>query len=169
MISLIAAISSNRIIGRDNRLPWHLPADLEHFHGLTRHKPFIMGRKSYESPDRLLSDYRNVILSRKSSISLCPNCELAGSLDEALGRFRESEEVFVLGGESVFRQALTKASRIYLTEVEAIIEGDASFPEIDQALWKPIREEYRERDQNNQYNLYFKEYVREDSANSILF
>ena len=167
MISLIAAISSNRTIGCDNKLPWHLPADQEHFHRLTRNKPFVMGRKSYESPDRLLSDSRNVILSRKSSISLCPNCELAGSLEDALGRFRESEEVFVWGGESVFRQALAKASRIYLTEIEAVIEGDSFFPEIDPFLWKPIREMYRERDQNNRYNMYFREYVRKDSAYSI--
>jgi dihydrofolate reductase len=161
-ISLVAAMSSNRIIGRNNRLPWQLPADLEHFKHLTRNKPFIMGRKSYESPDRLLSDSRNIILSRQSSLSLCHNCELSGNLDDALARIRESEEVFVLGGESVFRQALPVASKIYLTEVEAIIEGDAIFPEIDNSLWKLTRETYRERDQNNPYNLCFKEFIRMD-------
>jgi dihydrofolate reductase len=162
MISLIAAMSSNRIIGRNNRLPWQLPADLEHFKRLTQNKPFIMGRKSYDSPDRLLSDSRNIILSRQSSLSLCHNCELSGNLADALARVRESEEVFILGGESVFRQALPMASKIYLTEVEAIIEGDAIFPEIDKSLWKLTRENYRNRDQNNPYNLYFKEFIRMD-------
>lgn len=160
VISLIAAMSSNRIIGRNNRLPWQLPADLEYFKELTRHKPFIMGRKSYESPDRLLSDYRNIILSKQSSLSLFPNCELAGNLDDALERVRESKEVFVLGGESVFRQVLPMASKIYLTIVKAIIEGDAIFPEIDPSLWKLTTEEYRERDHHNRFNLYFREYTR---------
>ena len=160
IISLIAAMSSNRIIGLNNRLPWELPADLEHFRRLTRHKPFIMGRKSYESPDRLLSDTRNIILSKQSSLSLCHNCELSGNLADALGRVRESEEVFVLGGESVFRQVLPVASKIYLTEVEAIVEGDAVFPEMDQSQWKLTREMYRERDRDNQYNLYFREFSR---------
>jgi dihydrofolate reductase len=160
VISLIAAMSSNRIIGHNNRLPWQLPADLEHFKDLTRHKPFIMGRRSYESPDRLLSDSRNIILSKQSSLSLCDQCELAGNLDDALGRVRESSEVFVLGGESVFRQVLPMATKIYLTEVEAILEGDAIFPEIDPSLWKLTREEFREWDRYNRFNLYFREYTR---------
>ena len=143
MISLIAAVAGNRVIGKDNQLLWHLPEDMRHFRETTRGKPVIMGRKTWESlPDsfRPLPGRRNIVVSHNPAYQAA-GAILAGSLEEAVreaGRSGLPSEVFVIGGEALYRQALPLASRLYLTEIEEVFEGDAFFPEVVPDDWVEI-------------------------------
>ena len=137
MISLIAAVARNRVIGKDNQLLWHLPEDMQYFREITRGKPVIMGRKTWESlPDafRPLPGRHNIVVSRNPSY-LAPGATLAGSLEEAIRKAGDDVEVFVIGGAELYRQALPLAQKLYLTEIDQDFEGDACFPDIDPSLW----------------------------------
>jgi dihydrofolate reductase len=139
MLSLIAAVSRNRVIGRDNRLLWHLPGDMRHFRETTRGKPVIMGRRTWESLPgkfRPLPGRRNVVLSRNPDYA-APGAERAGSLAEAVEKAGGGES-FVIGGAELYRQALPLAERLYLTEIAAEFPGDVLFPEIDAREWREI-------------------------------
>lgn len=159
-ISLIAALSENRVIGIHNRLPWKMPADHRHFHKITQGHPFIMGRLSYLSEDRLLSTERNIILSHHTNDPLCANCERAESLGEALSILGRYRDIFVLGGGQVFRQSLSIANYMYLTIIHTQIEGDAFFPEFDTRQWKLVSESHHSNDAENPYDYSFVEYSR---------
>lgn len=143
MISLIAAVASNRAIGKNNELPWHLPEDMRHFRETTRGKPVIMGRKTWESlPDafRPLPGRQNLVVSRNPAYQ-APGATLAGSLVEALRKAElsgEDDEAFVIGGAELYRQALPLASRLYLTEIAESIEGDVFFPEVLPQEWEEV-------------------------------
>lgn len=159
-ISLIAAMSENRVIGKNNRLPWKMPADHEHFRKITKDHPFIMGRKSYLSEDKLLSDKLSIILTHHTTDFLYPHCIRAESLGEALSILTEEIQIFILGGGEVFRQSLPIANYIYLTLVHTQIQGDAYFPEIDDLQWKLVREDHHKKDDWNTYDYSFLEYTR---------
>lgn len=159
-ISLIAAMSENRVIGKNNKLPWKMPADHVHFRKITKGHSFIMGRKSYLSEDQLLSDKLSVILTHHSTDYLHPNCKRAESLGEALSMLTEEKKIFILGGGEVFRQSLSIANHIYLTIIHAHIHGDTYFPEIDDCQWRLVREDFHEKDHQNKYDYSFLEYVR---------
>jgi len=159
-ISLIAALSKNRVIGRNNALPWEIPADLAHFHKLTEGHPFIMGRKSYLSKDRLLSNNISVILTHHTTDPLCPKCVRAESLGEALSILNYAPEIFILGGGEVFRQSLSIVNYMYLTLIHENIDGDTYFPEFDANQWKVVRERHHNKDINNPYDYSFLEYSR---------
>jgi dihydrofolate reductase len=159
-ISLIAAMSENHIIGRNNRLPWNMPADHEHFRKITAGKPFIMGRNSFLSEDVLLSDYKSVILSHKKDIILPEKCFLALSIREAFELLKDEPEIFVLGGEKVFRQVLPFAGYIYLTVIHSIIDGDASFPSLNTGEWEIARQAFNHSDEENPFDYTFIEYTR---------
>ncbi len=143
MISLIAAVASNRAIGKNNELLWHLPEDMRHFRETTRGKPVIMGRKTWESlPDafRPLPGRQNLVVSRNPGYQ-APGATLAGSLEEAVLKAApstEADEVFVIGGADLYRQALPLASRLYLTEIAESIEGDVFFPEVLPQEWEEV-------------------------------
>ena len=143
MISLIAAVASNRAIGKNNELLWHLPEDMRHFRETTRGKPVIMGRKTWESlPDafRPLPGRHNLVVSRNPGFQ-APGATLAGSLEEALRQAEltdKVDEAFVIGGAELYRQALPLASRLYLTEIAESIEGDVFFPEFLPQDWKEV-------------------------------
>lgn len=139
-LSVIAAVASNRTIGLDNTLPWHLPEDLKHFRQLTMGHHIIMGRKTFESLGRLLPGRTTVIVSRQSGYA-AEGAITAGSLREAVAACGSDGEVFVIGGAELYREALTLADRLYVTEVHAEFKGDAYFPEYDREAW---REETRE-------------------------
>lgn len=126
-ISLVAAVSRNGIIGNENALPWNLPEDLKHFKELTYGAPVIMGRKTYVSIGRLLPGRKNIILTRQLDL-IVPGAWLAKSLEAALLLTEEVPEVFVIGGAEIYRLALPLADRLYVTEVDVVIEGDAAFP-----------------------------------------
>lgn len=129
-MSLIVAVSRNGVIGVDNKLPWHLPDDLQYFKSVTMGKPLIMGRKTYDSIGRPLPGRTNIVLTRDASWS-APGIEVATTLDDALSLARKActnsgaDEVMVIGGEQIYRMTMTVADRLYVTEVDADIAGDA--------------------------------------------
>lgn len=129
MISLIVAISQNRVIGRENKLPWHLPDDLKYFRRITKGNPVIMGRKTFESIGRPLPQRQNIVVSRDPSY-LAEGCEVVNSLEQALKAADSEKETFIIGGADLYRQSLELVNRIYLTEVQASVEGDSFFPEL---------------------------------------
>ena len=140
ILSMIAAVARNRVIGKDNRLLWHLPEDMKHFREVTRGKPVIMGRKTWESlPEafRPLPGRHNIVLSRTPDYTP-PGAAVAGSLDEALRLAGPVEEVFIIGGEALYRKALPQAQRLYLTEIDQEFEGDAFFPEFKREEWVEV-------------------------------
>ena len=159
-ISLIAAMSENQVIGRNNRLPWNMPADHEHFRKITKGKPFIMGRNSYLSEDVLLSDYKSVILSHKKDFIPPKDCFLAISIENAFDLLRDEPEIFVLGGEQVFRQIIKAAEYIYLTIIHAHINGDAYFPVISNNEWEEVNRVFNHHNNDNSFNFTFVEYQR---------
>jgi dihydrofolate reductase len=159
-ISLIAAMSENRVIGHKKKLPWNMPADWQHFRKITHDKAFIMGKNSYEAPDKLLSTKKSIILSHTGIHNLCGNCFQADSWDSALEMLSGEPEIFILGGQSVFEQAISFAHYIYLTIIHAELSGDAYFPQIKLSQWKIIRDEFHHKDSENPYDYSFLEYER---------
>ncbi len=146
-ISIIAAIAQNNVIGRDNKLPWHIPNDLKHFKELTMGKSMLMGRKTFESIGRALPGRRNLILTRDKAFT-AKNAEIYHSIEEALAAVEGEEELMVIGGAQLFKILLPKASRLYLTYIHEDIKGDAYFPKWDQAKWREvIRQDFAKTDQ----------------------
>jgi len=139
-LCLIAALAQNRVIGRDNQLPWRLPADLKHFKALTLGKPIIMGRKTWDSLGRPLPGRLNLVVSRQPGLQL-EGAEVFASLEAAIVRAEQwaheqgVDELMLIGGAQLYQQALPLAARLYLTRVELSPEGDAWFPEFDAAAW----------------------------------
>jgi dihydrofolate reductase len=134
IISLIAAMSKNRVIGINNTLPWHLPADLQHFKQLTLGHPIIMGRKTFESIGHALPGRTNLIISR-SKYPAPANCTVVNSIEAAIDFCKVLDELFFIGGAQIYEQAIQLADCLYLTEIDTEITGDAHFPEIDSAHW----------------------------------
>ena len=142
MIALIAALAKNRVIGDQNRLLWHLPEDMRYFRDTTRGNPVIMGRKTWESlPSafRPLPGRANFVVSRNLAYQ-AEGARLCGSLDAAIEQAQATRatEIFIIGGAEIYRQALPKADRLYLTEIEQDFVGDAIFPEFSASLWHEI-------------------------------
>jgi dihydrofolate reductase len=160
MLSLIAAMDSNRLIGRNNQLPWHLPADLQHFKATTMGKPIIMGRKTWESLGRPLPGRTNIVITRNESY-IAEGATVTNSLDEALHTVRDSEESVIIGGANLYAQALPRVDRLHLTRVEGEFEGDAWFPEFSAAEWTLSVVEKHGADEKNQYSYRFEIYDRQ--------
>jgi dihydrofolate reductase len=136
-ITLIVARARNGVIGRDNALPWHLPEDLRHFKATTMGHTLVMGRKTFDSIGRPLPGRRTIVLSRNQAWSH-PGCERAESIEAALSLVPDADEVFVVGGDEVYRNALTHADRAIVTELEIEPEGDAFFPALDNREWEEV-------------------------------
>ena len=134
-------MSRNRVIGRDNRLPWHLPADLKRFKTLTMGHTIVMGRKTWDSINRLLPGRRTVIVSRNPRFSV-EGAILTHSLEDAIRASSTEREIFVIGGEQIFRLALPLADRIYLTVVDTEVDGDTYMPPWDPAHWRIVTREW---------------------------
>lgn len=144
LVSLVVAAAVNGVIGRDNRMPWHLPEDLAHFKRLTLGHPIVMGRKTHESIVAMLGKplpgRTNIVVTRQAGFG-ASGCIVASSLDAALAAANEAEEIFVIGGAEIYRLALERADRVYLTRIDAAFEGDAKFPELDRAAWREVARE----------------------------
>ena len=143
MLSNIAAVARNGVIGKDNQLLWHLPEDMRHFRETTRGKPVIMGRKTWESlPDafRPLPGRNNIVASRNPAYQPA-RATLASTLNDAILKAGGAKEVFVIGGAELYRLALPIADRLYLTEIDQDFEGDASFPDIEKSNWEEASRE----------------------------
>lgn len=145
-------------MGKNNQLPWHLPADLKHFKTLTLGKPVIMGRKTYESMGKPLSGRTNIILTRALDFH-AEDCIIVHSLDEAIKATAPAEEIFIIGGAELFRQSLNCIQRIYLTVVHAAIDADTFFPKLDSS-WVLMSEEYHVKDEKNEYDYSFLMFER---------
>lgn len=139
ILSLIAAMSENRVIGRKNRMPWRLPKDRKRFHELTVGHTVIMGRKTYESIGRALPGRKNIVITRQQGYR-ADDCVVVNDLRTALAGCAGADEVFVLGGEDIFLQAMPVAHRIYLTLVHTRSDGNAFFPEIPTVFAEVSRE-----------------------------
>ena len=140
MLSIIAAVAKNRVIGKDNTLLWHLPDDMRHFRETTRGKPVIMGRKTWESlPDafRPLPGRHNIVVSHNATYE-APGATLVGSLGEAVEAAGNVGEIFVIGGETLYQQAIPLAQRLYLTEIDQDFGGDAYFPAFSREDWAEV-------------------------------
>jgi dihydrofolate reductase len=161
MISIIAAMAENRVIGINNTLPWRLPADLRHFRQLTTGHHVIMGRRNYESIGSPLPDRTNIIVTRNPSYQ-APGCQVKHSLVDALQNTQNDPEVFIIGGAEIYRQAIGDADRIYLTLVHAEISGDTFFPELDARKWHEISRTRHEADEKNPYAYSFVTYDRKN-------
>ena len=140
VLSVIAAMARNRVIGVRNTLPWRLPEDLKHFKALTLGHHIVMGRKTYESIGRPLPGRTTVIVTRDPAYRV-EGCLTAGSIDAAVAACGRDPEIFFVGGAELYAQVLPRADRLYLTEIRADYEGDAWFPEFDRGQW---REEARD-------------------------
>lgn len=160
VISLIAAISENRVIGIQNRLPWYLPADIANFKKVTAGKKFIMGRKSYEAENKLCSPDGNVIITRQKDYKAAPGDTIAPNLPTAIEKLQKESEIFILGGGEIFAQAIDIADRLYITMVHSKFTGDAFFPEIDTTIWKVAECKNFKADNENPYDYSFIEYIR---------
>jgi len=137
IISLIAAMGKDRVIGIDNRLPWRLPADMKHFRALTMGKPVLMGRKTFDSIGKPLPGRTNIVVSQ--DLDFHPEgVTVARSIAEALTAGRDAEEIMVIGGASFYAQLLPRAQRLYLTEIHQEFHGDAFFPAWDPREWREI-------------------------------
>jgi dihydrofolate reductase len=158
-LALIVATAKNNVIGINNQLPWHLPADLKHFKHLTLHKPVIMGRKTYESIGKALPQRRNIVVTRDKNLSI-PDCEIAHSLAQALELTKNSDEVMIIGGSSLFKEALPLAEVIYLTRIDQNFAGDTYFPELNLAQWQEVARIDCEPDDKNPYFYSFLTYER---------
>lgn len=154
MISLIAALSRNGVIGKNNTIPWKLPADMRHFRELTLGKPVIMGRKTFLSIGRPLPKRENIVMARDPGVVL-EGCEVVHSAQEALKAAEGSKEVMVIGGEQIYSIFLPLAKRLYLTYIELDIEGDAFFPNFNLDEWDEIAREQHTADNENIYNYSF--------------
>ncbi|MBU2864236.1 dihydrofolate reductase [Reinekea forsetii] len=159
-ISLIWAMSENNVIGRDNKLPWHLPNDLKYFKRLTTGKPVIMGRKTYESIGRPLPNRTNIVITRDQGyqvdgVKVVNTLEAAIELAEANCLINAQDEVIVMGGAEIYKLALPSADRLYVTLVHAQVEGDAYFPDIDLTQYKEVTREFFEKDGPNPYDYSF--------------
>lgn len=158
MINLIVAMANNNVIGSKNDLPWYLPADLKHFKELTSGHAVIMGRNTLESIlNRLgkpLPNRQNIVVSRNESYQV-EGIEVVGSIEAAL-EAASDEEVFIIGGAQVYQQALPLVERIYVTQVNAKIDGDAFFPNLNPEQWREVANEPHQADDKNQFDYSFK-------------
>ena len=159
-------MSTNGVIGKDNGLPWRLPKDMKHFMSSTMGKPVIMGRKTFESMKSPLPGRTNIVLTRDQNWSR-DGVLVASDLSKALelGRIAAEQdsltEFFIIGGSSLYEEAMPHATRLYVTQIEAVIEGDVSFPNIDWAGWSSIRYERHEPDEDHAYSFTISEFVRQ--------
>ncbi|KAA1151789.1 type 3 dihydrofolate reductase [Pseudoalteromonas sp. FUC4] len=155
IISMIAAMANNRVIGLDNKMPWHLPADLQHFKKVTTGKPVIMGRKTFESIGRPLPGRRNIIITRNSEYT-AKGIEVVTTPDAALELVTTAEEVMIIGGGNIYEQFLPKAERLYLTFIDLDVEGDTQFPDYNKvANWNVKKEQENLPDEKNKSSYKF--------------
>jgi len=159
IVSLVAAVAENGVIGRNGGLPWRLPGDLQFFKRLTSGHAVVMGRRTWDEIRRPLPNRRNIVISRNPALDL-PGAERAADLATALGMVADDTEIFVIGGGEIYREALPLADRMYLTAVHAEVEGDTRFPAWDAAEWQVVSEERFEADARHPHAFTIRRYDR---------
>ncbi len=161
LISAIVAISKNNVIGRDGHLPWHLSADLKRFKAITTGHSIVLGRKNYDDIGRPLPNRTNYVLTRQTSF-LAPGCIVCSSLEMALAKAESAGETecFIIGGAAVYREAMPKVKKLYLTKVLSDVEGDVFFPEWGEG-WRMVSEEKFPSDEKNDFETLFQVWERD--------
>ncbi len=160
-LSIIVAISDNNVIGKDNALLWHLSGDMQFFKRTTTGHHILMGRKTFESlGKRLLPNRTSIVISRDKSYEVPEGGILANSIEDAISKIKNETEAFFIGGEQIYKSALTFADTLYITRVHHKFDGDAFFPGIDPKQWQLVSEEHHSADEKNEYDYTFEEYKR---------
>lgn len=160
-LSIVVAMTPQRVIGRHGQLPWHLSADLRRFKQLTWGHHIVMGRKTFGSIGRLLPGRTTVVVSRQPDLTI-PGARIAHSIAEAVQQCQADSEVFIVGGEQVYREAIPLADRIYLTVVHANVTGDTFFPELSQEQWLLTEQQRHQADEKNPYDYTFQIWKRQE-------
>lgn len=155
LISMIAAMDENRLIGNGPDIPWQMPADRRHFRDMTVGKPVVMGRKTFETLKRPLGKRHNIILTRNTNYKAPKGCSVAHSVAEILEFCPEAEELMICGGAPIYEAFLPHASRLYLTQIHATFEGNVYFPEFDITAWEEVKRIDGEPDERNPYPYSF--------------
>jgi dihydrofolate reductase len=164
-ISLIAALTQNRVIGKDNDLPWHLPDDMKYFMQTTKNHHVVMGRKNYDSiPEKFrpLPNRTNIVVTRQNNF-IAPHCTVANSLEQAitLAKTNNEQELFIIGGAEIYKLALPFANRLYLTEIQTELDGDTYFPHVENKKWKEVSRRHHSVDERHLYAFDFVVYEKE--------
>lgn len=161
MISLLYAMDKNRLIGRNNQLPWHLPQDLAYFKRVTMDHKIVMGRKTFDSIGKPLPGRENIIITRDKNY-LCDGCKVLHSIDELLelSSSHKDEEIFVIGGAEIFKEILPFSDRLYITYIHHEFEGDTFFPPTNESEWKMISKEPGIKNEKNPYDYEFVVYEK---------
>ncbi|MEC5317462.1 type 3 dihydrofolate reductase [Brenneria populi subsp. brevivirga] len=154
VISLIAALAVDRVIGMENAMPWHLPADLAWFKRHTLGKPVVMGRNTFRSIGRPLPGRLNIVVSRHPGDD--EGVTWVSSLDEAIAAAGDAQEVMVIGGGSIYQQMLPQANRLYLTHIDVEVEGDTHFPDYEPDEWQSTFSEFHDADERNSHSYCFE-------------
>jgi dihydrofolate reductase len=157
-LTAVVAASDNNVIGRGNALPWHLPADLAYFKRVTMGKPLLMGRRTFEAIGRPLPGRRNLVLSRKGFAA--DGVESVASIDAACALLTPDAELMIIGGATLYREALPRVTYIHLTRIHCQIDGDAHFPVLAGEHWQLVSEEFRPADERNNYAMTFTQLQR---------
>ena len=157
-LSLIVAASENQVIGIDGDLPWRLSADLKRFKQITMGHTIIMGRKTYDSIGRPLPGRKSIVITRQNDYQ-ADGVQIVGSLEEAIEASRQDDEAFIMGGATIYEQAIDMVDKIYLTRVHATLQGDTFFPELASDRWQKISSEPHSADEKNQYDYSFEVYI----------
>ena len=156
-ITIIVAASENSVIGNKNALPWHISEDLKNFKKITINHSVIMGRKTFESIGKPLKDRRNIVISRDKTLKI-EGIEVVNSLDDAVCRTKDENEIFIIGGEQIYKIALPIATNMHITRVYRIIEGDAFFPTFENSQWKILSQ--NDLESNEGLKFSFIDYER---------
>lgn len=160
MISLIVAMDENRVIGKNNDIPWRLPKDLEYVKNTTKGHTIVLGRNNYESIGRPLPNRRNIVMAREEEDFTAVGCEVAHSMEEVFEMCKNDEEVFIFGGAQIYRMFLPYVEKMYITRIHHEFDGDTFFPEVDMSEWTEISKVKGVKDEKNPYDYYFHIYVK---------
>lgn len=159
--SLIVAMDKNRVIGKDNDIPWRIPKDWEYVKNTTQGHAIVMGRKNLESIGRALSNRRNIVLTRKKDFTF-DGCEIAHSIEEVFDLCKSEEEVFIFGGEEIYKLFMPYVEKMYITKIHHEFDGDTFFPEVDYGEWEEVSVTKGITDEKNPYTYYFHIYERKN-------
>jgi dihydrofolate reductase len=163
MISIIVAMSTNRVIGAGGELPWKISDDLKRFKALTMGKPIVMGRRTWESIGRPLPGRQNIVITRQVGL-VAQGCDVVASPAAALEIANDAAEIMIIGGSQIYELFMPKASRLHVTQVHAEVDGDAYFPEIDHGVWRLTDSESHTESAVNEFAFEFKTYARTDQS-----
>ena len=158
-VAIIVAMTPQGLIGKNNQIPWHLPADLQRFKKITMEHPIVMGRKTFESLPGILPGRQHIVLTRKKDYR-ATGCDIVSNWNEVEDLDAAVTKVFVISGADIYKYALPLAQQMYVTLVNANLDGETYFPEWNKSQWKEIEREFRAKDEKNKFDMEFIQYIR---------